>query len=76
MSFPQEMRVAPALSQSSLNMTDHTNYNSAVTGVDYANIGKKTLRFGLTGTAVMTVYRPASIVSSSAGGYLAFDAEL
>ena len=76
MTFPQEMRVAPSLSQANLGMTDHTNYTSAVSGVSYGSISKKSLRFGLTGTAVMTAYRPASVMAASVGGYLAFDAEL
>ena len=75
MTFPQEMRVAPSLSQANLGMTDHTNYTSVVSGVSYGSVSKKSLRFGLTGTAVMAVYRPASVIAF-VGGYLAFDAEL
>ena len=76
MTFPQEMRVAPSLYQANLGMTDHTNYTSAVSGVSYGSVSKKSLRFGLTGTAVMTAYRPASVMATTVGGYLSFDAEL
>ena len=76
MTFPQEMRVAPSITQANLGMTDHTNYTSVVSGVTYGSIGKKSLRFGLSGSAVMAAYRPASVMVASAGGYLAFDAEL
>lgn len=76
MTFPQEMRVAPSITQANLGMTDHTNYTSAVSGVVYGSIGKRSLRFGLSGSAVMSAYRPASVIAASAGGYLAFDAEL
>jgi hypothetical protein len=76
---PVTMRAFPTFNYSSVDFTDSTNYDAAVSAITEAAYSNNGVRIKVTTANTMTQYRPGSLVAnytSASAGYVEFSAEL
>ena len=76
---PVTMRAFPTFNYSSVDFTDSTNYDAAVSAITEATYSNNGVRIKVTTANTMTQYRPGSLVAnyaSASAGYVEFSAEL
>jgi hypothetical protein len=76
---PVTMRAFPTFNYSSVDFTDSTNYDAAVSAITEATYSNNGVRIKVTTANTMTQYRPGSLVAnyaSASAGYVEFSAEV
>jgi hypothetical protein len=76
---PTTMRALPTFNYFSLDVTDATNYDSAISSIASATYSNNGVRVAFNSTSNMTALRPAILVAnygSASAGYVEFSAEL